>query len=142
MKKIVGITGLLLAILFMTTCSSQKLSKVDTKEIQVISELREKINKHINDKEKRGALLTITDEMEQETRRFFSFYQEHNKKLTLVNNDYHATRKDFDEITNEFNEEYENYLRMLVKKRTAMRELTSDDEWKKIMDREYSFIPG
>jgi len=142
MNRIIGITGLLVAILFMTTCSSQKLSKVDEKEIRVVTELRNQINKYVNDNERRTNLLEIADDIEQETRSFFTFYQEHNNRIIQVNKNYKTTRQDFDNIINQFNDEYENYLRMLVQKRSAMRELTSDAEWEKIMDRDLSFIPG
>jgi hypothetical protein len=143
MKKIIGSTGLLLiVILFINSCSSQKLSKVDAKEIRAVSELKEQINKYITADEKRASLLKIADEIEQETRSFFTFYQEHNQRLSQVNTNYKATRQDFDKLIDEFNGKYENYLRMLLLKRGNMRELTNDDEWKKIMEREYSFIPG
>jgi SMC interacting uncharacterized protein involved in chromosome segregation len=142
MKKICGIIGTLFILIILTTCSSQKLSNINEQELKVISELRDKINEHIRDQEKRSALLKIADEIEHETRSFYSFYQEHNKKLTRINNNYNATRQDFEVLVNEFNGAYENYLNTLIQKRTWMREFTSDDEWKKIMDRDYSFIPG
>ena len=142
MKKLSGIIGILLILISLATCSSQKLSKVDAKEIQAISELRQKINKNITDPDRKSVLLKITTEIEQKTRSFYSFYQEHNKNLTRVNKNYNATRQDFEVLSNEFNVKYENYLNTLIQKRSRMREFTSDDEWGKIMDREYSFIPG
>jgi hypothetical protein len=124
------------------SCSSQKLTNVETTEIKAISELREKINKNITDADRKLALLNITSEIEREGQTFFSFYQNHKQKLTRINSDYKATRQDFAVIISAFNTNYEYYLKMLVEKRSEMRELTTADEWKKIMDRKYSFIPG
>ena len=142
MKNILGKAGTLGIIFIFAACSGQKLSNVNENEIKVLSELRENIKKHINDDENRKALLKITDEIEQETQKFFSFYQKHNQKLAEVNRNYKATQDDFDLITNTFNTNYENYLKTLIRKRSEMRELTSTEDWKKIMEREYSFIPG
>ena len=142
MKRIFKIIGTLFILILATTCSSKKLSDIGAGEVHAISELREKINKNILDNERKSALLKITAEIEKETQSFFSFYQNHNQKLTRINSDYSATRQDFAVIINAFNTNYENYIKMLVIKRSEMRELTTADEWKKIMDRKYSFIPG
>ncbi len=142
MKKILAITGILFLILSVMTCSGQKLSNVNEQEIKVVTELQDKIKKLVPDQERKNALLKITAQIEQETRSFYSFYQEHNKKLSRVNKNYNTTRQDFEVIINEFNDKYENYLNTLIQKRSRMKEFTTDEEWEKIMDREYSFIPG
>lgn len=140
MNKIFHI-GVISGLLLLTACSNRELSTVDGKGQQVVEEQTELIREHIKDPEKQKRLLQIVSEIEQESNRFFSFYQDHNLKLSKVNRKYSAKRQDFEILFDDFNQKYISYLRTLLTKRSEMRNLITGDEWSHIMDRKSSFIP-
>ena len=141
MTKKILITGFAASLVFLFSCSSQKLATIEDRGQKVVAEQRELIQNNISDPEKQAKLMQIVDQIEKEAGKFFNYYQEHNKIVARLNKDYKASRQDFDKVINNFNQQYEVYLRMLVRKREEMRLITNPDEWTKIMDRETSFIP-
>ena len=140
MTKKILITGFAASLVFLFSCSSQKLATIEDRGQKVVAEQRELIQNNISDPEKQAKLMQIVDQIEKEAGKFFNYYQEHNKIVARLNKDYKASRQDFDKVINNFNQQYEVYLRMLVRKREEMRLISSPDEWTKIMDRETSFI--
>ena len=141
MTKKILITGFAASLVFLFSCSSQKLATREDRGQKVVAEQRELIQNNISDPERQAKLMQIVDQIEKEAGKFFNYYQEHNKIVARLNKDYKASRQDFDKVINNFNQQYEVYLRMLVRKREEMRLMTSPDEWTKIMDRETSIIP-
>ena len=142
MTKKILITGFAASLVFLFSCSSQKLATREDRGQKVVAEQRELIQNNISDPERQAKLMQIVDQIEKEAGKFFNYYQEHNKIVARLNKDYKASRQDFDRVINNFNQQYEVYLRMLVRKREEMRLITNPDEWTKIMDRETSFIPN
>jgi len=134
-------TGLITILVFLFSCGSQKLSTKKEGGQKVVTEQRKSIQDNISDPEKQAKLLQIIDDVEKGSTKFFNYYQEHNEIIARLNKDYKASRQDFEAVLNDFNKQYETYLRMLIRKRGEMRLLTSKDEWTKIMDRESTFIP-
>jgi len=141
MTNKIFIAGLISVLVFLLSCSSQKLATKEDSGQKVVAEQRELIQDNIKDPEKQAKLLRIVDEVEKESQIFFKFYQEHDKRIAQLNKNFEASRQDFEGLSDDFNNQYEIYLRMLIRKRSEMRELTSKDEWTKIMDRESTFIP-
>lgn len=141
MDRLILTAGSLLVLVFMFACGSQKLATTDDSGQETVTEQRELIQNNIKDPQKQAKLLQIVDEVGQESEKFFIYYQKHNKKTARLNKDYKASRKDFEKVIADFNQQYEAYLRMLILKRSDMRELTTKDEWTQIMDRESTFIP-
>ena len=131
---------LVITLLFFS-CGSQKLSKVDESGRKVIAEQKKLIQANINDPEKKTKLLQIIGEIDNESKEFYKYYLEHNNKIAQLNITFETSRQDFEKVIDDFNKRYEIYLRMLIRRRNEMRLLTSNDEWIKIMKREYSFIP-
>ena len=131
------ITGLV----FLYACSSQDLAVIDDRGQEALAEQKELIRKHIQDPEKQKQLLQVVSEVEQESSKFFTYYQAHHLRLTEVNRDYASQQQDFEQLFTDFNRKYDAYLRMLIHKRAEMQKLTSRDEWSNIMDRKSSFIP-
>ncbi|MBW2492166.1 MAG: hypothetical protein JRE65_13575 [Deltaproteobacteria bacterium] len=131
---------LVITLLFFS-CGSQKLSKVDEGRRKVIAEQKKLIQANINDPEKKTKLLQIIGEIDNESKEFYKYYLEHNNKIAQLNITFETSRQDFEKVIDDFNKRYEIYLRMLIRRRNDMRLLTSNDEWIKIMEREYSFIP-
>jgi len=131
---------LVITLLFFS-CGSQKLSKVDESGRKVIAEQKKLIQANINDPEKKTKLLQIIGEIDNESKEFYKYYLEHNNKIAQLNITFETSRQDFEKVIDDFNKRYEIYLRMLIRRRNDMRLLTSNDEWIKIMEREYSFIP-
>jgi hypothetical protein len=131
---------LVITLLFFS-CGSQKLSKVDEGGRKVIAEQKKLIQANINDPEKKTKLLQIIGEIDNESKEFYKYYLEHNNKIAQLNITFETSRQDFEKVIDDFNKRYEIYLRMLIRRRNEMRLLTSNDEWIKIMEREYSFIP-
>ena len=134
-------TGLVILLMFLFACSSQKLATVDGRGQEVVEEQRELIQKNVQNSDKQVQLLQILDEIEQESQDFFKYYGEYNRKIVRLNQNYNSSRQEFDQGIGDFNQQYERYLRMLIKKRFEMRKLTTRDEWAQIMDRKSSFIP-
>jgi thiamine biosynthesis lipoprotein ApbE len=128
------------SIMILMSCSSQKLASTEDGERSAVAEQKELIRKNIKDPQKQADLLQIVGEIEKQSQEFFNFYKEHKKIIVQLNKNYQTSRQDFDQAFAGFNEQYENYLQMLISKRNEMRLLTSAQEWTKIMDREISFI--
>ena len=128
-------------LIFLFACSSQKRATVDDRGQEVVEEQRELIQKNVQNSDKQVQLLQILDEIEQESQDFFKYYGEYNRKIVRLNQNYNSSRQEFDQGIGDFNQQYERYLRMLIKKRFEMRKLTTRDEWAQIMDRKSSFIP-
>jgi len=141
MTNKIFITGLVTVVVFLFSCSSQKLATTDDSGQETVTEQRELIQNNIKDPQKQANLLQIVDDVEKGSIKYFNYYEDHNKKIARLNKDYKTSRQDFERVLNDFNEQYEIYLRMLIRKRSEMRLLTSKDEWTKIMDRESTFIP-
>jgi len=141
MNKNIFLTVLLASILFLFACGGKNLATTEDDGQEVIAEQKELIQKNIKDPGTRARLLQMTSEIEKQSRKFFHFYKEHNEKVARLNKIYTASRQDFEKLNDEFNRQYEDYLRVLVGKRSQMRLLTSEDEWRSIMDRSSSFIP-
>ena len=141
MNKNIFLTVLLTSILFLFACGGKNLATLEDGGQGVITEQKELIQKNIKDPGKRTRLLQITSEIEKQSGDFFKFYEDHNKQIARLNKSYTASRQDFEMLNDEFNRQYEDYLRVLVGKRSEMRLLTSEDEWRSIMDRSSSFIP-
>ena len=137
MKYKLFIAGLMLLL----SCTSQNLATKEDEGQKVIGELRELIKTEIKDPERQAQILQIVDGVEIEAQKFFKFYQEHDNRITRLNTNYETSREDLEKVIDEFNEKYDAYLKMLIRKRSEMRQLTSIEEWETIMDRESTFIP-
>ena len=137
MKYKLFIVGLMLLL----SCSNQNLTTKEDKGQTVIVELRELIKTEIKDPKRQAQILQIIDGVEIESQKFFKFYQEHDNRIARLNSNYETSREDLEKVINEFNKKYDAYLKMLIRKRGEMRQLTSRDEWVIIMDRESTFIP-
>lgn len=134
-------TGLMALLVLLFSCSSQKLATTDDSGQETVTEQRELIQNNIKDPQKQAKLLQIVDDVEKQSQIFFNYYEKHIKKVTQLNKEYKTSREDFEKVIADFNQQYEVYLRMLIRKRTEMRKLTNKDEWTEIMDRESSFVP-
>ena len=137
MKYKLFIVGLMLLL----SCSNQNLTTKEDKGQTVIVELRELIKTEIKDPKRQAQILQIIDGVEIESQKFFKFYQDHDKKISQLHIAYETSRDDFEKVIDEFNKKYDAYLKMLIRKRSEMRQLTSIEEWEIIMDRESTFIP-
>ena len=137
MKYKLCIAGLILLL----SCSNQNLLTKEDKGHKEIVELRELIKTEIKDSDRQVKILQTIDEVEIESQKFFKFYQEHDNRIARLNSNYETSREDLEKVINEFNKKYDAYLKMLIRKRGEMRQLTSRDEWVIIMDRESTFIP-
>ena len=133
--------GLLLILLFLSGCGGQKVSTSEDSGQNVVAEQKELIREHITDSEKQSKLLKIVDEIEIESGKFFTYYETHIEKVSELSLKHQASRDEFQQLIDDYNRHYEKYLLLLVNKREEMRLLTSEEDWKKIMDRETSFVP-
>ena len=134
-------SGLITILVILFSCSSQKLATTDDRGQETVTEQRELIQNNIKDPQKQAKLLQIVDDVEKQSLIFFNYYEKHIKKVSQLNKEYKTSREDFEKVIADFNQQYEVYLRMLILKRSDMRELTTKDEWTQIMDRESSFVP-
>jgi len=133
---------LFIAVLMLIfSCSNQNLATKEDSGHKVIIELQELVHDEIKDPERQTKILQIIDSLENESQKFFKFYQKHDNKITQLNSTYETSRRDLEKVNDEFNKKYDTYLKMLIQKRTEMRQLTNREEWKKIMDRESTFLP-
>jgi hypothetical protein len=137
MKYKLFIVGLILLL----SCSNQNLTTKEDKGQKVIVELRELIKTEIKDPERQAQILQIVDGVEIESQKFFKFYQDHDKNISQLHIAYETSRENLEKVIDEFNKKYDAYLKMLIRKRSEMRQLTSIEEWETIMDRESTFIP-
>lgn len=140
MRNLSFLAGLtILAILF--GCAGQKADSQEDDGKKALAKQKEMIQKHITDPEKQLKLLKIIDEFDIESAKFYSYYEKHINTFEELTANRKTSKEEFQQTIDEFNVQYENYLKTMVNKREEMRLLTNEDEWKKIMALKVSYLP-
>ncbi len=122
---------ILCALLVVTGCS-RGAKKTPAPGEEWADDLRSRIEKHIDDPEKKGQLLNLVD---QDIGIFKNLSQEtttYNKKLIDVDRNYHSTPDDFRTVFSEYNQTRYRLRAQSLEVRFKMQALCTPEEWKEI----------
>lgn len=125
---------LLCSLIVMIGCTkkAKKAKKTIVPGEEWAEDLRARVEKHIDDPEKKRQLMDLVDqdvklfkELSQETERY-------NKELFAVDRNYNSTPEDFKRVFSDFNETRYRLRAQSLEIRFEMKALCSPEEWKEL----------
>ena len=105
-----------------------------------MAEQRTLIEKYISDPGKQAQLTAIVNEAEALLQGFTRENSQHQQHIQELTANYNATKEDFENAVADFNTKFEPFLKNMVAKRMALKELTTPEEWQMISQRKKSFV--
>lgn len=139
-KNYIG--SFLIILLFVQFACSKKSVKTEAGFDDLMANQRELINDNIADNDTKAKLISIIEEVDKASKKFFEFDTQQKKKMTGLIKDYKTSREEFESEINKTDQRLDSYFNLLVTKRREMRSLCKKDEWVKIMNRKTAYIPG
>jgi len=125
-------TGMIIFLILLFACSSQKLTAVDDRGHGVIDEQRELIKKNVQNSDKKVQLLQILDEIEQASQDFFKYYSKHNRKIVQLNQNYNSSRQDFESVIESLLQERKKLQKEVFDGRLKMVQQFQQNEWQQV----------
>ena len=139
-KNYIG--SFLIILLFVQFACSKKSVKTEAGFDDLMANQRELINDNIADNDTKAKLISIIEEVDKASKKFFEFDTQQKKKMTGLIKDYKTSREEFESEINKTDQRLDSYFNLLVTKRREMRSLCKKDEWVKIKNRKTAYIPG
>ena len=133
--------SILLALVFLISCSSEQMVKSKKDVDKLVKSQRELITDNVKDSQTQTELLEIVNAMNLDGMKFMTYYTEHRNKVTELIKDYNISRPDFEAELADINNHYEAYLKSQLQKQKEMRSLTTKEEWTNITDWDNTLVP-
>jgi response regulator RpfG family c-di-GMP phosphodiesterase len=121
-----------LILLLFNGCSNKNTKGDPYMGENALAEQKSLIEKNISDPIKQRQLMQVVSDYEIALKEFDKKQARHYQNMKALTADYNATQKDFEDLIDDFNIEYEMLLKYLVARRMEMKALVTPEEWKTI----------
>jgi septal ring factor EnvC (AmiA/AmiB activator) len=135
-------TGCCIAVFIvgLVACSSEP-TKTREEQLQAnITDLHETLHKSVQDTDKLHRMLAVVDQKTPELQRSLEEFTRLRKEQVQLNANYNATLDEFRQLDGRIKSVRMKYRETAVNMRTALAQLSNDDEWKKITSRDLAIF--
>ncbi len=129
------LTALVAMMLFsLGGCGGKKTESSYGPAAEWVDDMREQIQKDIDDPEKVAALLVVVDNIEITLVDLDENVKTYYKTLTELDKNYNTTREEFQAAIDTFNAMRKEIFEKLLEQMAEMKRIAGEEDWKKIAD--------
>ena len=99
-----------------------------------VTDMRDRIQKQVDDPEKVTGLLAVVDQIELTLIDMDNGVQDYYATLRKLDRDYNASRADFEKTIDDFNTKRQEYFEKMLDHTMTMRSIAGREYWKKLSD--------
>jgi Mg2+ and Co2+ transporter CorA len=99
-----------------------------------VEDMRDRIEKNIEDPNKKTDLLALVDQIEKDLVELDRVVQKLYADLRTLNDNYNASPEEYRKVISEFEADRKEVQDRIVNSRFKMRDLSTPEEWKKLVD--------
>ena len=120
-------------LLLFIGCSKKKTTEFEPGR-DWLQTMRKQIIETIADSDRKDTLLKVVSQFDLALGQMDRSVQDFYKKLIAVDENYHSTAKDFQNVFDDFNQKRMSFRERLIDLRFQMVNLTSPEEWNQLAD--------